>query len=156
MRNFRSKEWFKNMSQEKKDEICNKFEITEDSLKKCGFIDEDGKVKIDLLRVSYENPLEWKQCFNIIYPTLNTYKESLKNNPIEFITDIYCKYANTSNVKKYKQTLHNETRLKYTIKYILDNYTELELNKDSIEHIEYFAYNICGHCELFLLDAGMI
>lgn len=156
MRNFRSKEWFNNMSQERKNEICKKLEITEENLKKCGFTNENGEVEIDLLKVSYKNPIEWKTCFNIIYPTLNTYKEKLENDPVSFITDIYCKYADVQKVKKYKDNLSNDTRLKYSIKYILDNYKELELNKDNIEYVEYFSYNICGHCELFLFDAGMI
>ena len=51
--NFRNKQWFKNMPQERKDEICKKFDINENTLRKCGRETEVGRIVIDLLRVDH-------------------------------------------------------------------------------------------------------
>ena len=41
--NFRNKQWFKNLSQDRKDEICKKFDIDEKTLKKAGRETSDGQ-----------------------------------------------------------------------------------------------------------------
>ena len=49
--NFRNKQWFKNLSQDRKDEICKKFDIDEKTLKKAGRETSDGQIVIDMLRI---------------------------------------------------------------------------------------------------------
>ena len=51
--NFRNKQWFKNMSQERKDEICKKFDIDEKTLRKCGRETDDGRIVINLLKIDH-------------------------------------------------------------------------------------------------------
>lgn len=149
-----SKKWFDELSNEQKKLICNKLGITEDVLKKSGFIDKDNNLRINLLKVSYDNPSEWNQYLIEILPTISSYKEQLLENPIEFISSIY-KNHNNIKLKTYKDNIHNSTRLKETIKYITNMYHNIEID-DRINQQEYYAYTIFAHCELFLKDCGML
>ena len=57
---FRNKQWFKNLSDKEKKDICARHFCTEASLKKAGYIGEDGRLKIDLLRLDCNYvPEEW-------------------------------------------------------------------------------------------------
>ena len=149
-----SKKWFNELSKEQKKVICDKLDITEEVLKKSGFVNEDNNVRIDLLKVSYENPSEWNQYLLEILPTISSYKEQLLENPIEFISSIY-KNHNDVKLKTYKDNIHNSTRLQSTVKYITNMYHNIEID-DRINQQEYYAYTIFAHCELFLKDCGML
>ena len=66
--NFRNKQWFKNMSQERKDEICEKFLIDETTLKKAGRETDDGRIVINLLKIDKLNytPKPWIDYYKIL------------------------------------------------------------------------------------------
>lgn len=154
MSKFSSKKWFNEMSPEQKQEICNKFDITEDILKKAGYMGENNHVYIDMLRVHYDNPPEWKDYLNNINTYIDTYKTKLEN-PIDFIIDIYKKFNPDVKFKKYKETSYNKMRLNTTVKYISNIFDSIIYNnKTDIQ--EYNAYTIYNHCELFLSDTNMI
>jgi len=65
MSDFRNKQWFKNLSDKEKKSLCKRYGCTEQGLKRAGHI-EDGKLKIDLLRLEMEFPSEWMQHLEIV------------------------------------------------------------------------------------------
>lgn len=150
-----SKKWFYELSQEKKDEVCKKLSITEEVLNKSGFVNKNNEIRIDLLKLSFNNPSEWNQYLFEILPTVSCYKTKLVEDPINFISSIYKTHNKDIKIKSYKDNIHNSTRLQSTIKYITDIYHNIEID-DRIKQQEYSAYIIYIHCKLFLQDTGMI
>ena len=144
--NFRNKQWFKNMSQERKDEICKKFDIDEKTLKKAGRETEDGRIVINLLKIDHLNhrPESWK-----------TYNDILSSNTIELcgdtieekVNNIKYIYSLFNDVKflKYKESVHNNLLVKQTAKYVNEWINEYKNPENSADNNEYFAYQIFSH-----------
>lgn len=149
MANFRNKQWFKNMSNEKKEDLCKKLGCTLQGLKKAGFLDEDGKVKIDLLRLEMEFPSEeWQQHLDVIesddfwkiYKHMESLDEDNIDETVKDLEEMYCLW--NDNVKFLKA----DTKKMITVVWvkqcklsIVHNIEELELylhDEDSVEKKE--------------------
>ena len=151
--NFRNKQWFKNMSQERKDEICKKFDINENTLRKCGRETEDGHIVIDLLRINHllHYPEIWDE-YNDALKNGNDYSENLRNcqtinDVVEVCENIYDIFSKNSYLK-YKDTLHNNVLVKYTRKNIQNAY-DTYLSCDT-EDKSYCAYMLYTHLKVLL------
>ena len=151
--NFRNKQWFKNMPQERKDEICKKFDINENTLRKCGRETEDGRIVIDLLRIDHllHCPKIWDECNNAL-KNGNNYSENLRtcqtlNEVVEVCENIYDIFSKNSYLK-YKDTLHNNVLVKYTRKNIQNAY-DTYLSCDT-EDKPYRAYMLYTHLKVLL------
>ena len=153
--NFRNKQWFKNMSQERKDEICKKFLIDEVTLKKSGRETNDGRIVINLLKIDKLNymPESWKEYNKIISAnTVNacegTIEEQLEN--LKFIYGLF----NEVKFLKYKQSVHNDLMITQSSKYV--NHWITKYNKEDSDK-EFCSYQIFTHVKsLFETDLNLI
>ena len=100
--NFRNKQWFKNMSQERKDEICKKFDIDEKTLRKAGRETDDGRIVINLLKIDnfLHKPESWIEYNKVIEKNKlkvceGTIEEQIEN--LKFIYKLFFDVSNTSN-----------------------------------------------------------
>lgn len=65
MSDFRSKQWFKALTEEEKKNLCERYGCTLQGLKKAGHV-EDGRLKIDLLRLEMPMPEEWSKYLEVV------------------------------------------------------------------------------------------
>ena len=147
--NFRNKQWFKNMSQERKDEICKKFDIDEKTLKKCGRETEDGRIVIDILRLDHllHKPELWKICYN----SLKDFNISLDNiSDIELCEKLYEVFKSGVKFLKYKDTPHNRVLLTDAAKYTKGWYNKFIDSNSTEEDKEYYAYQVWTHVRVLL------
>jgi len=153
--NFRNKQWFKNMSQERKDEICKNFDIDEKTLRKCGRETDDGRIVIDLLRIDHliHYPEEWDIVNNAIKDHILDYKDLLKEcSPADDLIGIFENLYNLfgeHSYLKYKDTLHNKVLMDQTYKCLvndIDGYIEC----DEDNYKAYFAHKIYTHLKVLL------
>ena len=157
MVNFRNKQWFKNLAQEHKDEICKEFDITEDVLKRAGY-EENDHIYIDLLKVSY--PVNTER--------LNPYKDIVLSDifkkliDIINIDDIDKKYQALcamhslffkKDAKAYKEKpndLLTSIRIKERCNYINNIYKRLLINDDDPDAQCIFSEIISSHLKVLL------
>ena len=144
--NFRNKQWFKNMSQERKNEICEKFDIDEKTLKKAGRETEDGRIVINLLKIDHLNhrPESWKIYNNILSSNNielcgDTIEEKVSN--IKYIYSLF----NDVKFLKYKESVHNNLLVKQTAKYVNEWINKYKNPENSSDNNEYFAFQIFSH-----------
>lgn len=151
--NFRNKQWFKNMSQDRKDEICKNFDISEKTLRKCGRETEDGRIVIDLLRLDHleHHPEYWDDC----HKALDGHKEFLERlqnagtheEYVEIFKDLYDLFG-ANKYLKYKETSIAKVQVGQAYKHILTDMTYYFDCKD--EDKPYFAYMINTHLRVIL------
>ena len=146
--NFRNKQWFKNMSQERKDEICKKFDIDEKTLRKAGRETDDGRIVINLLKIDHllHQPESWIEYNKIIEKNKLNVCEGTIEEQAENLKFIYKLFFDVSFLK-YKQSLHNDLMVKQATKYVnkwIDEYYSNENDK------EYCAYQIVMHVKSVL------
>lgn len=151
--NFRNKQWFKKMPQERKDEICKKFDINENTLRKCGRETTDGRIVIDLLRIDHllHCPKIWDECNNALKNS-NNYSENLRtcqtlNEVVEVCENIYDIFSKNSYLK-YKDNIHNNVLVKYARENIQNTY-DTYLNCDP-DDMPYYAYILYTHLKVLL------
>jgi len=150
MANFRNKQWFKNMTDEKKEELCNKLGCSLQGLKKAGFLDEDGKVKIDLLRLEMEFPSEeWQVHLDVVesksfwdvYNRMASLEEDNIEETLKCLEEMYCIWnGNVKFLKADTKKLINVVWVKQCKLSISHNIEELELyikDEDSVEKKEH-------------------
>lgn len=150
--NFRNKQWFKNLSQERKDSICKKFDIDEKTLKKAGRETGDGRIVVDLLRIDHilHTPEIWDVCYDA-YIKYSIFSDDQFNWDLINITDkimrmynlysyVHPEYINT--VFKYKSNLKNDLFVKDAYKRVLKwvNYAKEDLNNE--EDVKFSSYQI--------------
>ena len=156
--NFRNKQWFKNMSQDRKDEICKKFDIDEKTLKKCGRETDDGRIVIDILRIDHINliPKEWEDKYN----ALKNFKLSLNDvslTDLEILQKFYEIFIPNVKFLKYKDNVHNNLLVKYTYKYTKDWYFNFIDPNASIDDKKFYAYQVWTQVKvLFESDLQLI
>jgi hypothetical protein len=164
--NFRNKQWFKNLSQERKDKICKKFNIDEKTLKKAGRETEDGRIVINLLKIDHINttPKLWIKCYdefiknNVYGNDLNWDFENLEDMRLR-MASIYCFINPEVEGKwlKYKSTLHNDLNIKDTYKRVLYWVNEAKECLTDKDYVEYCSFQIYSQCRrLFESDLKII
>ena len=141
--NFRNKQWFKNMSQERKDEICKKFDIDEKTLRKAGRETDDGRIVINLLKIDslLHIPESWIEYNKIIEKNKLSTCEGTINEQVDNLKAIYNLFYNVSFLK-YKTSLKNDLFVKQAAKYV--NYWINEYYSENSDK-EYCAYQIIMH-----------
>lgn len=151
--NFRNKQWFKNMSQERKDEICKQFDIDEKTLRKAGRETDDGRLVIDLLRIDHLNhyPKDW-DIANEALKNHTDYKNKIAScdNVTELVT-IFEQLFNlfeTHTYSKYKESLHNDLCVKQIKDCIIADF-EGYINCDD-DSKAYYANRTLSHLKLLL------
>lgn len=153
--NFRNKQWFKKISQEEKDYICNELLIDEKTLKHAGRETEDGRVVINLLRIDHINytPKIWDNCLKLLKKNvdiLNTTDSSL-----EYYKSLYKIFNPDVKYLSYKDNAHNNVFLQQTSKYVT-SWINKFLNNDEYEK-NYCAYQIYAQLyRLFESDLQII
>ena len=149
MENFRNKQWFKDLSDERKTEICKKFDISQETLKKCGRLNKDGKLVIDLLRIDHllTRPEHWRVCYEILND--NKFDHSKYSSNIDMCINLYLLFHGTSQLLKYKDTLHNRILVDERTKYII-LWLDRFYNSDDLESKEYFAYQVYSHVSILI------
>ena len=146
--NFRNKQWFKNMSQERKDEICKKFDIDEKTLRKACRETDDGRIVINLLKIDsfLHMPDEWSEYNKIIEKNKLETCEGSIDQQVEYLKFIYKLFFDTSFLK-YKSSLHNDLLVNQAIKHT--NYWVSEYNSEENDK-DYCAYQIVMHVKSVL------
>lgn len=104
---FRNKQWFKCLTDKEKKDICKRHHCTETGLKKAGYIGDDGKLKIDLLRLdcdyipenwTYENYVvrggDFEKLLNQLTSTEND------EDVLNVLEEMYCLFNPGTKFKK--------------------------------------------------------
>jgi len=158
--NFRNKQWFKNLSQERKDEICKKFDIDEKTLKKAGRQTEDGRIVVDVLRIDHllHTPESWDEYYDnisildlsegVLDLCLN--KNDL-NEQLSVLKFTYDLLHTNNDWKKYKPSVHNDLLVRQAFKNFMHWFNERNATDPSDkEHIKFCCYQIYTHCKCLL------
>lgn len=153
--NFRNKQWFKNLSQDRKDEICKKFDIDEKTLKKAGRETFDGQIVIDMLRIDHlqHTPEFWDECYknlNVVLPedNLNTSDVRQMISNMEYI---YTFMKRDVHFGTYKSNLHNDLLTKTAHNNFKHWYDELHVTDASdVDHKKFCCYQMFTHCRCLL------
>ena len=153
--NFRNKQWFKNLSQDRKDEICKKFDIDEKTLKKAGRETSDGQIVIDMLRIDHlqHTPEFWDECYknlNVVLPedNLNTSDVRQMISNMEYI---YTFMKRDVHFGTYKSNLHNDLLTKTAHNNFKHWYDELHATDTSdVDHKKFCCYQMFTHCRCLL------
>jgi len=158
--NFRNKQWFKKLSQNRKDEICKYFDIDEKTLRKAGRETDDGRIVVDLLRVDHlmHYPKEWDDT-NKALNNRNEFLNKLKNcNTVSEYVEVFKSLFNLFNKNtylKYKQSLHNDMLVKNMYRYILND-LENYFSVDDKEYKAFYSYRTFSHLRVLLVsDLGL-
>ena len=148
MENFRNKQWFKELTPEQKQEICKKFDINEQTLKKCGRKNSDGKIVIDLLRIDHMEtvPDQWKIAYKILKESKFDYTKYESN--INLCIDLY-KLFHDDKLLKYKDTLHNRVLLEDRIRFI-KFWLDMFNSSDDVSDKEFCAIQVCSHITIII------
>jgi len=159
--NFRNKQWFKNLSQDRKDELCNKFNIDEKTLKKAGRETEDGRIVIDLLRIDHISytPEIWDICYNAFINN-NVFDNKLKwdftgvDDMVIRMSSLYNFVNSDEKLLKYKSSLKNDLFVKDAYKRLLKwvNYAKEDLT--DVNSVKFSSYQIYSHVRC-LLDSDL-
>lgn len=155
--NFRNKQWFKNMSQERKDEICKKFDIDEKTLRKAGRETEDGRIVIDILRIDHilHKPKIWDECYKAFIED-DCFNSELKwefddvNDMFVRICHLYNDINSNTKYKKYNSNLHNDLLVKQSYKYIRHWVDEAKYDLTDKDHVKFCCYQIYTHARVLL------
>lgn len=154
--NFRNKQWFKNLSQERKDKICKKFDIDEKTLKKAGRETKDGRIVIDILRIDHLNtvPELWNKCYDA-YNKYSIFSDDQFKWDLTNINDMIMRMHNLysymhpeyiNTVFKYKSNLKNDLYVKDTyeraVKWI-NTAKEYLTDKDYVKYCSFQVYSQC-------------
>jgi hypothetical protein len=153
--NFRNKQWFKNLSQDRKNDICKKFNIDETTLKKAGRETTDGRIVVDLLRIDHilSTPPFWDECANklqVVLPedNMNTTDVFQMISNMEYI---YAFMNNDAHFVSYKSNLHNDLLTKFAHNSFKKWYDEMHAtDKSDKDHIKFCCYQMYTHCKCLL------
>ena len=158
--NFRNKQWFKNLSQSRKDEICKKFDIDEKTLRKCGRETEDGRIVVDLLRVDHlmHYPKAWDETCKALNDH-NEFLDKLKScNTVSEYVEVFKALFNLfgeNTYLKYKQSLHNDMLVKNMYRYVLNDLENYFSTKDE-EYKAFYSHRTFSHLRVLLVsDLGL-
>lgn len=161
---FRNKQWFRDMSQDRKDSICERLDITEDVLKRAGTVNEFGNVVIDVLRLSYTNPEKWKsylktirtEKFRSLYNQLNT-KDNTPSQTVDLLLDMASEIVVDNALYGVKvRESKNIIRLQDIIKYINRAMKQIDDELESEDVKECAANRILSHLHIGLQDLGVL
>ena len=151
--NFRNKQWFKNMPQERKDKICERFKIDEKTLRKCGRETEDGRIVIDLLRLDHITaiPEFWNECGKKMLFVIEDVNVNDVNIMVSLMQDAYtCIYPNVKFLK-YKSSLKNDLFVKDAFKHFIHWYNESKSIVDiKSDDFKFCCYQMFTHCRCLL------
>lgn len=152
--NFRNKQWFKNMPQERKDEICKSFDIEEKTLRKAGRETDNGRLVIDILRIDHlcHYPEEWDLSYNSIKNSIDDFKNRVTSTIsdtelVDVFKSIYDLFE-THTYLKYKDTLHNKVLVNQTKDCILNDINDYYVNDE--ESRPYYAHRIRQHLNILI------
>lgn len=152
--NFRNKQWFKNMSQERKDEICKQFDIDEKTLRKAGRETDDGRFVIDLLRIDHlkHYPSTWDNVYKAIQNHIDNYEAMINNAKtddelISVFENLYDLF-NKNSYLKYKDSVHNKVLIEQTKHCILNDIHEYSINDEDSK--PYYSNRIRLHLKVLL------
>lgn len=156
--NFRNKQWFKNMSQERKDEICKQFDIDEKTLRKAGRVTDDGRFVIDLLRIDHlkHHPNSWDVTYNAIKDHINNFGTMINNAKTDaelilILENIYDLF-NKNSYLKYKDSVRNKVLIEQTKQCVLNDIHEYVTNDEDSK--PYYANRLLQHIKL-LIDSDL-
>lgn len=149
--NFRNKQWFKNLSQDRKDEICKKFDIDEKTLKKCGRETDDGRIVIDILRLDHllHTPSEWKTQYDALKKFKMTF-DDISLTDVEVCQKFYKAFVPDAKFLKYKDTLHNNLLTKSAYKYTKDWYLKFINPESTNNEREFYAHQVWTHVKCLI------
>ena len=153
--NFRNKQWLKNLSQDRKDKICKKFDIDEKTLKKAGRETSDGRIVIDILRIDHlqHTPEFWDECYknlHVVLPedNLNTSDVRQMISNMEYI---YTFMKRDVHFGTYKSNLHNDLLTKTAHNNFKHWYDEMHATDASdVDHKKFCCYQMFTHCRCLL------
>lgn len=151
--NFRNKQWFKNLSQERKDKICKTFDIDETTLKKAGRETNDGRIVVDLLRIDHINttPDIWNTCYNAL-KTSDVFLDDISD--IDLCKMFYKIFVPNVIFLKYKDSLSNNIFVEYAAKYTKNWYTKFIDNDSTNEEKKFYAYQVWSHVK-YLIESDL-
>ena len=151
--NFRNKQWFKNMPQERKDKICKQFDIDEKTLRKCGRETDDGRIVIDILRIDHLNtiPELWEECSKKINIHIDNIDIDDIETMVSLMQDTYICMHPDVKFLKYKSSLKNDLFVKQSYKNFIHWYNESKSIDDiTSDDFKYCCYQMYSHCRCLL------
>ena len=151
--NFRNKQWFKNMPQDRKDDICKRFDIDEKTLRKCGRETDDGRIVIDLLRLDHMNyvPELWIECGKKMVFVIEDTNVNDVNTMVSLMQDAYmCMYPDVKFLK-YKSSLKNDLFVKQAYKDFIHWYNEsISIDDITSDDFKFACYQMYIQCRRIL------
>lgn len=149
---LRKSELLEGIGKEQRRELCKFFNITEKQLCR-SLIRENCVTRINLLKLSFGNPEEWR----VIYNNMHTYVKEARDTDefIEIAKSIYT--AQTGNVKfrKYVESAKNEARINYE-RLCFETLVNEMKKTDDRETQEFYAFLLYEHSLLLLCDIGLV
>lgn len=141
MTNFRNKQWFKNLTPEKKQEICEKFMIDEKTLRHAGRAGENGEIRIDLLRIDHINyiPIDWIESYEKIKDTQFDLSDEDK---VESLKNIYLIFNSSAKFLKYNDNVRNKVLVNQCYKSVKHWIEKFNGEKDDIEYKQFCSNQI--------------
>ena len=141
MTNFRNKQWFKQLSDEKRKEICENFMIDEKTLRHAGRAGENGEIRIDLLRIDHINyiPKCWINSYDSFKDkTIEMYDE----DKLESLKNIYLIFNSSAKFLKYNDNVRNKVLVNQCYKSVKHWIEKFNESKDDIEYKQFCSNQI--------------
>ena len=144
------------IDKEKQRELCDFFNINEKSLRKSLMQTADGMTKINLLKMSFDEPASWNKIYNATSDILhNIRKFNSYDECIEFVKSIYCAVVGDTKFKKYKKCIKNDARMSFELHCLMGIINDMN-NIDDESQKNFYAQLIYSHCDLLLKDIDMV
>jgi hypothetical protein len=143
------------IDKEKQRELCEFFNINEKSLRKTLMQTDDGVTKINLLKMTFDEPSEWQNTYNLISSFVDNYSYNTNDEFIDIIKSIYTSVTNTDKFKKYKPSIKNDARLLFEKSCISGIIYDMNKTTEQSQR-NFYAQLIYSHCDLLLRDIDML
>jgi hypothetical protein len=137
------------MSQERKDEICKKFDIDEKTLRKAGRETDDGRIVVDLLRIDHlcHTPELWDECYNAFIKD-DCFNSEIKwefdniNDMLLRMLHIYYLMNSMTKGKKYVSNTHNDLLVQYAYKNVIKWVNKAKYDLNDVDYVKFCCYQI--------------
>lgn len=174
--------WFKELSDEHIQETCKAFGITPEVFNHAGKLDKStGRISIDLLKLSFPNPEDWKYSlesvnslnFRTLYDLLKNTSDTAKI--VDIVISMYNVFVRTrlniykqikDNVESQLKEISTRKNIKVDItlvvrvdifkKCVCELMKKILDDEESIDVKESVADTIYKHCKIFLEDYNII
>lgn len=143
------------IDKEKQQSLCDFFNIDEKSLRKTLMQTDDGVTKINLLKMTFDEPSDWQNIYNSISSFIDNISYNTNDEFIDVVKSVYSAVTNESKFKKYKPSIKNDARLKFEFSCISGIIYDMNKSQEQSQK-NFYAQLIYSHCDLLLRDIDIL